>query len=454
VRVLYAACLGVTLARPVEPAPAAEPSIAIVQGDRPMGTEGPRLPTTEPHLAADPKDGNHLVAAAIVVKARDLSAFDCAAFVSFDGGGAWTRHDFSFSECADPWVAIGEDGTVLLTVLAGHQDAGPPDLLVFRSQDGGRTWLGPLSLGTGHDHETIAVDRSRGPHRGSFYVTSQTDAEEGGIGGKGRSVAFVARSSDGGRSFPSPARLFVSNLSLNTHTAVVLSDGTVVVSYQDYARQTDQGQFWLERERSWVLTSSDGGKTFSVPMLVSEVCSKSFPTLAADPSPGSFRDRLYWICTSDHYEGIYLHHSSDRGERWTRPIRVNQGSGTSPYVRTPSVTVNRDGVVGIAWYDGRNAGERYKREFICQEIYFTASLDGGHTFLPEVKVSTEKSCPMSPENGEAGWRWPAGGDYMGLAADAEGRFVLVWADARAGAYQLRTATLKVSIAGSGPRAGR
>lgn len=451
-RALYAVCFVPILAWPVESAPLdVEPSITIVRGDRPIGTEGPRLPMTEPHLAVDPRDGNHLVAAAIVVKARDLSVFDCAAFVSLDGGTAWTRHDFSFSECADPWVAIGEDGTVLLTVLAGHQDAGPADLLVFRSQDGGRTWLGPLSLGTGHDHETIAVDRSGGPYRGSVYITSQTFAEEGGKGGKGRSVAFVARSSDGGRSFQPPARAFLSNLSLNTHTSVVLSDGTLVVPFKDYARWMDKGLLWLERERSWVLTSSDGGKTFSVPMLVSEVCSGSFPTLAADPSSGPFRDRLYWICTSDHYADIYLHHSSDRGEQWTKPIRVNQGSGTSPYVRTPSVAVNRDGVVGVAWYDGRNAGQRYKREFVCQEIYFTASLDGGNTFLPEVKVSSEKSCPMSLENGEAGWRWPAGGDYMGLAADAEGQFVLVWADSRSEMYQLRTATLKVNAPGRGPR---
>jgi hypothetical protein len=216
------------------------------------------------------------------------------------------------------------------------------------------------------------------------------------------------------------------------------------VPFEDYARSTDKGQLWLERERSWILTSSDGGKTFSVPMLASEACQKSFGTLAADPSPGPFRDRLYWICTSDHYENVLLHYSSDRGEQWTKPIRVNQGSGPSPYVRTPFVTVNRDGIVGIAWYDGRSGGARYRREFVCQEIYFTASLDGGNTFLPEVKVSSGKSCPMSTENGEAGWRWPAGGDYMGLAAAPEGQFVLLWADSRSEVYELHTATLKVT----------
>ena len=113
--------------------------------------------------------------------------------------------------------------------------------------------------------------------------------------------------------------------------------------------------------------------------------------------------------------------------------------------------MNRDGVVGVAWYDARNAGERYKHEFVCLEIYFTASLDGGSTFLPEMKVSSEKSCPMRPQNEEVGWRFPAGGDYMGFAAAPDGQFVLLWADSRSEMYQLHTATLKVGALGSGRR---
>jgi hypothetical protein len=442
-RGLHAVFLVPTLAWSLESTPQrAEPSITIVRGDRPVNAEGPRLPVVEPHLAVDPSDARHLVAAAIIVKKSDLSGSDCAVSVSFDGGISWQRHELALLECGDPWVAIGEDGTILLTVLgrATAQEDRPDHLLVFRSEDRGRTWRGPLSLGTGHDHETIAVDRSGGPYRGSFYVASQNYSEESG--GKTRSVAFVARSSDGGRSFQPATRLFLSNLSLNTQNPVVLSDGTLVASFNDFMRETDKGAVWLERERSWILTSSDGAKTFSVPILVSEACFQSFSTLAVDASSGPFRDRLYWICTSYRFEDIYLHYSADRGERWTKPIRVNQG--TFRYVRTPSLAVNRDGVVGVAWYDGRNAGQRYKREFVCQEIYFTASLDGGNTFLPEMKVSSEKSCPMSRENGEAGWRWPAGGDYMGLAAGADGDFVLVWADSRREMYQLHTATLKVN----------
>ena len=123
-------CLVLILAWPIEYAPPdAEPGVTVVRGDRPLNTEGPRLPVTEPHLAVDPKDASHLVAAAIVIKKSDLSVADCAAFVSFDGGSSWKRHDFSLVECADPWVAVGEDGTVLLTVLgraAGEDVRGDP----------------------------------------------------------------------------------------------------------------------------------------------------------------------------------------------------------------------------------------------------------------------------------------------------------------------------------------
>jgi hypothetical protein len=51
---------------------------------------------------------------------------------------------------------------------------------------------------------------------------------------------------------------------------------------------------------------------------------------------------------------------------------------------------------------------------------------------------------MLPQNGEIGWGWPAGGDYMGLAATPEGQFVLLWADSRSEMYQLHTAKLKVN----------
>lgn len=71
------------------------------------------------------------------------------------------------------------------------------------------------------------------------------------------------------------------------------------------------------------------------------------------------------------------------------------------------------------------------------------SADGGETWIPEVAVSGEASCPISPRNGTAGMRFPAGGDYHGLAALPDGSFRIVWSDARSGVFELWTNTVHI-----------
>ena len=54
----------------------------------------------------------------------------------------------------------------------------------------------------------------------------------------------------------------------------------------------------------------------------------------------------------------------------------------------PVVEVNRDGVVGVAWYDRRRDDTRR-----CWELFFTSSSDGGETFAANVPVASAPSCP-------------------------------------------------------------
>src|SRR5690349_6055095 len=69
-------------------------------------------PLTEPQIAADPKNPNHLLGAAIVASTPSpgAAAEDCAAFVSFDGGKTWSKHEFGVRECVDPWSTISAEG--------------------------------------------------------------------------------------------------------------------------------------------------------------------------------------------------------------------------------------------------------------------------------------------------------------------------------------------------------
>jgi hypothetical protein len=109
--------------------------------------------------------------------------------------------------------------------------------------------------------------------------------------------------------------------------------------------------------------------------------------------------------------------------------------------------VNSDGIVAIAWYDARNDRSTIKGNFQCQEVFLSASLDGGTTFLPEVKVSTKPTCPAGPRNVATALRFPAGGEYMGLAASSDGSFRLLWSDSRTDIYRLYTATVSVRTGG-------
>jgi len=422
-----------------------------VEQDRFVDIGAAKLITVEPHLAADPRDPKHLVAAVTLIEkygdprhpVEGDSEFFCSALTSFDAGRTWTRHDFPGDRCIDPWVAILPNGKAIFAGLAyGDRGFG---LVCFRSADGGRTWSDkPVSLGLGHDHGTLAVDATGGAFDGSVYVAAYQG--QSARGKPTRHVSFIARSTDGGASFQNPARVITSNLATWTMNPVILSDGLLVVPLINIARIQPGGRFGkLERWPSWVITSTDGGKTFSPPLFMTDVCTtgRGFPELAVDASTGPYQDRLYFVCNDQAYERVYVVTSADRGETWSEPLVVNRGSGNISFVQNSVIAVNRNGVVGVAWYDARNDRRQYRGTSRCQEIFFTASLDGGQTFLPEVKVSSAENCSDTPANGEAGRRYSAGGDYFGLAAAADGRFHVLWADSRTGIYQLRTTALSL-----------
>jgi hypothetical protein len=412
-----------------------------------------RRPLVEPHLAVHPANPNHLLGVTIVsdASAADLVARGgdtqfCASFLSLDGGRTWTRHDFAISRCYDPWVAITRDGHAVFAALGAHKaltEQKEGGLVVFRSSDGGRTWdPTPVGFGAGHDHPTIAVDFTKPERRAWLYVVSGGARAQ--ADGKLRFGVMVARSVDGGRTYDKPARVVPSNLNLNAEHTVVLSDGSLVVSFVDTQRRPvggfaeDGGD--LERRRAWVLRSTDGARTFSVPLLATEACSIGWTAMAADISAGRFRDRLYFACKKKEANVIVLTTSADSGETWTDPVPIHAVSPDTAVLRErpPAIAVNNKGILGVSWMEShRRSGKR------CQALYFAASLDGGRSFVPGRRVSTAESCPDATVNGAAYYRWPTGGDYYGMAAGADGTFHLHWSDARDGVFQLWTARVRV-----------
>lgn len=387
----------------------------------------------EPILAVHPAHPNHLLGAAMVE--ADGASFEervtqqtCASFVSLDAGKNWQRHDFPITRCFDPWVAITPDGDALLSVIGRHPtlDEG---LFVFHSPDGGRTWDDtPVSLGRGYDHPTLVVDGVSRERKGWLYVLSwrMTHSDDG----KRRAAIVVVRSLDGGKTFAEPAQVVPNNLINLAEMPVVLSDGTLIASFVEAARNVAnlRSVDRFDRWRAWVVLSLDGGHAFSMPLFVTDACgpppSFQLSALAADTSGGPFHDRLYFICGAHGRGPIVLTYSADRGETWSDPIPVPPASADSEPRRILGLAVNNKGVLAVARLD--HVGQSGDS---CQDLYFAASLDGGRTFLPAQRVSSAPCATF--------------GDYFGMLTTPDGRFRLLWPEVRGGVSQLRTVIVEV-----------
>ncbi len=143
-----------------------------------------------------------------------------------------------------------------------------------------------------------------------------------------------------------------------------------------------------------------------------------------------------WPDYSEGLPRVVISWSPDRGLTWSdpKPVAPRKIEGSQQF--QAAVAVNRDGVVGVTWYDSREAPS----EFAFHQ-YFAASFDGGETFTDAQRVSGALSRPLGSGNllptpttfsgtqGElrvallsAASRWVNGGDYMGLTASADGHF--------------------------------
>ncbi len=401
--------------------------------DRPVQAVGPSIPISEPFLAANPHDPRHLVASAMVVAAVRPYRIDCAVFSSRDAGESWSRVDLGLPVCANSWVTVASDGAALLTTLASRGE-----LLAYRARDGGNQWDVPVrSFGRGYDYPKI-IHR---PDRGEVYVVSgravRITTPDRRSGGEERYGIMVARSLDGGATFPDTALLLPSMMNMEAQTPVVLGDGTLLIPFTEHG--TLDGRR-LERQRSWLLASRDGGRTISERRAVAVGCDQrqGWASLAVDTSRTTHRDRIYWLCVRRDEPGVRVQHSDDAGRTWSSWVRIDQHEDAA-VVGLPVMAVSRNGTLGVMWLR-REATARGP----CHSLFFSASLDGGASFLPPARVSSAPSCPAAdPRNAVAHGRRAWGGDYNGLASTPDGRFHAVWADARDGIYALRHAVVTV-----------
>ena len=234
----------------------------------------------EPHLAVNPANPNHLVAAWQQDRLSDGGARGLATAVSVDGGATWSRPQpspftqcggGSFARASDPWVAVGSSAVLQIGIAftgATHSAGARSTVLVSRSADGGTTWgpAVPLVDDDGarffHDKETLTID-STDP-RFVYAVWDRLDTNDTG-------VTLLARSTDGGVNWLPAVTIYDPGVARQTigNVAVTTPDGVVHVFFTELGPAA--GNPAVTEGRLAVIRSTDKGVTWSAPTQIAQL---------------------------------------------------------------------------------------------------------------------------------------------------------------------------------------
>jgi len=445
---------------------------------RQISVDHPKRPHVESHIAVNPRDPQHLLAAAMVVVEGEMRVYP---YASFDGGRSWTRGriigDSSMTvRAADPVVYITSDSVSLFSTLADVE--GVRRTIIARSTDGGHTWR-PTTVLPYADRQWLAADPSRGLFGGRTYLTG-TGVYPSRQGSRGV-APFLARSDDDGKTFPLRSVVAYDRGGIDPGAPLhavpleplVTSGGLLVLTLQGSVDEEAAERFSRDSLNVWTIglaTSDDGGDSFGparyAPRPRISVTGSArrrfrghsavgYVRPAIDLSPGRYRNRIYFVAADydremDRYVAR-VWRTGDFGKTWHLSVASDAPRGD---VANPGIAVNRDGIVAVTWNDRRDdADER------CWRLYAALSTDGGESFHPAQRLSSAPTCANDPANWETFGtalnsdqsgrylahfqtgasipaRFPQGGDTQGLTADLEGTFHAAWINGETGVMQL------------------
>ena len=458
---------------------------------------------TEPHIAVNPNDSDHIVMGTI-----DYNFPAVSAYVSINGGVSWEgpfQVPFMLDDRVsggDPVLQFDRDGNVYFAMISIGIDefaVGPLQLAdivssmaVAISRDGGYGWEETVSAARSEvrleNQEIDASGRLRGEIVAGFldkpwqvvgrhhrdeerdviylvYTDFEITSEIFWIGElptllprEMTTTIRLVRSEDEGRTWSDPVAVspsvrrvfgqagdgvtpgvFGTDRVVQGAQPLVGSDGTVYVAWLD---STDDGSMEGLAEIH-VARSTNGGRSFTTPVIASvfneigfrprnaffRYWGAAFPQVAIGPE-----DELYIVYTarpSDRSQDdgdIFFIRSLDRGETWSRAVRVNDDD-TDRLQFFPAISVAPDGTLHVMWGDMRDdpAHIRY-------HIYYTTSEDQGRTWGFEIEEfghhvgdTRVTDFPSNPNRG-----FPHGlfiGDYFAIEATSDDVY-MVWADTR------------------------
>lgn len=366
----------------------------------------------EPAIAINPRNPNNLVAGAVLD----------AHYWSEDGGRSWQSGTLqsTYGVYGDPVVIADTQGYFYYAHLSdtekrGRRGTGWLDrIVVQRSTDGGKTYDNGTFTGLrppkDQDKHWLCVD----PKTNAIYM-SWTEFDKYGSTDKAtdRSRILFSKSTDQGRNWTEALAIneFDGDCEDDDNTpegAVPAAgpNGEIYVAWSWnnkiwFDRSLDGGKTWLEKDI--VAAEQPGGWNFDIPGI--QRCN-GMPVLVCDLSNGPNRGTLY-LNWADQRHGaddtdIWLAKSTDGGNTWSKPLRVNNDAKGKHQFLTWLAIDQTTGHLYAVFYDRR----AYTDE--RTDVYVAVSRDGGKKF-ENMKISQE---PFNPS------RLTFFGDYNHIVAHA------------------------------------
>jgi hypothetical protein len=222
----------------------------------------------------------------------------------------------------------------------------------------------------------------------------------------GHSDIYFARSDDGGATFSPNVQVNDDTGTDNQeHPSIALApNGTIYIAWQDRRNLDTEGA------HIYLAKSTDGGLSFGPNVKVSDHLGavSDGPSLAVDPNGIIYiawhdnRNSTQTVIQSD----IYVSKSAGGGITFTPAVKAS-GDNALGSNRYPSLTLDSNGHLYLVWHIGHNG---------IWDIYFSKSTDGGVTFSPYVRVNDTTGI----------------GDSLdpSIAVDHQGIISVVWRDNR------------------------
>lgn len=366
--------------------------------------------------------------------------YGCDRYWSFDAASVWGGSLYGVGQTnnGDPATAIGRNGWWYV----GKINNGRGQSVAY-STNQGQSWtdvtVAQVMGGFGDllDKNHLWIDNSEeSPYQGTLYAGWSCYVD----GSPNQNQIEIARSTDQGLTWSIPTGIS-HHVNAGTHNQGVNiqtgPNGEVYAAWIIYdtwpsdetaigfSKSLDGGGTWVPGNR--ILTDIKGIRASGTSK---DMRVASFPVMTVDLSNGPNQGTLYLVWANIGVPGvntgtdidIYLISSTNQGDTWSTPVRVNQDpSGFGKQHFLPWITCDPiNGNLCVIYYDDRNV------DSTMVETWVSYSWDASNSWS-DFKVSDVAFTPLPI----AGMAADYFGDYIGIKAQNM-KVYPIWTDNRAG----------------------